>query len=127
MTDKFRELNYYSEDKPEKEGFYFVLCRNKDNNTFSREEAYYDGKNFLMEERLEVVAWTPESEACRKEVETEDQKDQIIKAIKVIREVCLKNSCERCPFGDDAGDCRILEEVPEKWTVSGEQVWRALK
>lgn len=123
MTDKFGDWKFYPEDKPEKEGFYFVLCRNKDNITLSREEKYYDGKNFLIEERLEVVAWMLE----KKENEAEDQKDQIIKAIRVIRETCLKNSCEICPFGDDAGDCRILEDVPEKWTLAEEQVWRALK
>lgn len=127
MTDKLRDWKFYPEDKPEKEGFYSVLCRNKDNITHSREEAYYDGKNFLIEERLEVLAWMPESEACKKENEVEDEKDRIIKALRVIKETCLKNSCEICPFGDDAGDCRILEEVPEKWTLSGKQVWRALK
>lgn len=123
MTDKFGDWKFYPEDKPEKEGFYFVLCRNKDNIALSREETYYDGKNFLIEERLEVVAWMPE----KKENEAEDQKDRIIKALRVIKETCLKNSCEICPFGDDAGDCRILEEAPEKWTLAGEQVWRALK
>lgn len=98
MINKFKDWNLYPESKPEKEGFYFVLCRDKDNITLSREETYYDGKNFLVEERLEVVAWRLESEAYRKENEVEDEKRQIIKAIKVIRETCLKNSCETCPF-----------------------------
>lgn len=127
MTNKLSEWKFYPEDEPEKEGFYSVLCRNKNNIIPSREEAYYDGKNFIVEEGSKVVAWTPESEACRKEAEAEDEKDRIIKALRVIRETCLKNSCESCPLGDDAGDCRILEEVPEKWTLAGKQVWRALK
>lgn len=128
MTDKFGDWKFYPEDKPEKEGLYFVLYGDKDSTILSSKEAYYDGKGFPTEDDLEVVAWMPESEARRKENEVEDQKDQIIKALRVIRETCLKNSCEICPFGDDAGDCRILEDVPEKWTLSGgEQVWRALK
>lgn len=127
MTDKFGDWRTYPENKPEKKGVYFVTYRNKNSHTLFSEAAYYDGEDFSTEYGLEVVAWMPEPEIYKKENEAEYKKDQILKAIKVIKETCLESSCETCPFGDSAGTCLILEKTPENWTLSGESVWRALK
>ena len=55
-------------------------------------------------------------------------KEEIIKALKVIRDVCDDNGdCVNCPLGNSNGDC-MLEATPLEWKILDENptVWRAL-
>lgn len=56
-------------------------------------------------------------------------KEKIINALKVIKEECLGTGCEDCPFGSNAGDCRLRARSPERWEIADEppETWRALK
>lgn len=55
-------------------------------------------------------------------------KEEIIKAVKTISEVCDEAQyCEHCPFGTSGGDCLIVRDSPASWTINGKsEIWRAL-
>lgn len=56
-------------------------------------------------------------------------KEEIINALKVIKDECSESHCESCPFGNSDERCKI-EVMPSRWTI-GElpppETWRALK
>lgn len=56
-------------------------------------------------------------------------KEEIINALKVIKEECTGTQCRNCPFGEINGVCRLEERTPALWDITDEppKTWRALK
>lgn len=59
-------------------------------------------------------------------------KEEIIKALNVIRDECNEHSCMDCPFGDtklvDGNRCKLKRKDPALWTITKEEEhWRALR
>lgn len=57
-------------------------------------------------------------------------KEEIINALKVIRDVCRECiTCDVCPFGKKNDICLLDEHIPDNWDITEEypEVWRALK
>lgn len=56
-------------------------------------------------------------------------KDEILNAIKIIRETCEseKEGCSNCPFGTGFGDCVLCKKIPKQWRSQEERVWRAVE
>lgn len=59
---------------------------------------------------------------------TDAKKEEIIKALKVIKGVCKSNTtCKECPFYSNTGYCLITQQNPGIWTIQGmDERWRAL-
>ena len=58
-------------------------------------------------------------------------KEEIIKALNVIRDECKEHNCLDCPFGDtdpvEGKWCKLQRTDPAKWVVDKpEEYWRAL-
>jgi hypothetical protein len=58
-------------------------------------------------------------------------KEEIIKALNVIRDECNCINCMQCPFGDsepkDGKRCKLQRSEPAKWVIHKEEEhWRAL-
>lgn len=55
---------------------------------------------------------------------------RILKALKIISNVCLNKDCAACPFGghDDKGAfCLIMDEMPFRWKIGDEcYPWKAI-
>lgn len=60
---------------------------------------------------------------------TKEKKEELIKALDLIKEVCLMiENCSDCPLRDDEKDCCYLEiNSPNHWKVkvNAEDDWRA--
>lgn len=57
-------------------------------------------------------------------------KEEILNALKIIKDECSGTHCKDCPFGNEGGDCNIPKGPPEDWVVKKEgpeQTWRAFK
>ena len=55
-------------------------------------------------------------------------KEEIINALKVIKEECAGQVCEKCPFGGDGGKCKLVNDSPDNWAIDeGDGIWRALR
>ena len=57
-------------------------------------------------------------------------KEEILNALKIIKEECYHAACKECPFGERDGGCLTQDHVPESWSIEDEepeQVWRAFK
>ena len=57
-------------------------------------------------------------------------KEEIINALKVIKDECRGTSCVDCSLGNNVGDCRISARSPEHWEIAElppPEKWRALK
>lgn len=62
---------------------------------------------------------------------TDAKKEEIIKALKVIQDVCKSNEdCETCPFysvNNPINRCSIKNESPYDWKIAEKnEKWRAL-
>lgn len=54
-------------------------------------------------------------------------KDEILQALKVIKDVCATHHCQDCPFADDEAVCVINGTNPNDWVIAApDPVWRAL-
>lgn len=47
--------------------------------------------------------------------------DEIIEALKKIKNVCEEYECRNCPLADIANNCQITENVPELWNLKNEK------
>lgn len=58
-----------------------------------------------------------------------DEKDKILNALNLLKEVCNREShCEDCIFGTDSGDCKIQNQPPCGYDIADcTEKWRALK
>lgn len=61
-------------------------------------------------------------------------KEEIINALKVIKEECADHACLDCPFfvpkqRDTASSCRIKNDAPQAWNITENkpETWRAFK
>lgn len=58
-------------------------------------------------------------------------KEEIINALKVIKDECNQTSeCDDCPFADKNNNCAFSTEVPPDWEIAElppPEKWRALK
>lgn len=60
----------------------------------------------------------------------EYDKQEILKALHVLRGTCRKQypECSYCPFGDSGGHCIITEQYPQAWDIVKEEgIWRAFE
>lgn len=62
---------------------------------------------------------------------TEKKKEEILNALKVIRDICNSHKeCATCPFyktENRRNVCSIRDETPNNWRISGtNERWRAL-
>lgn len=59
---------------------------------------------------------------------TEKKKEEIIKALKVIQDICKSNeNCETCPLRSLENLCAISDRQPDCWSIQGkDEGWRAL-
>lgn len=60
------------------------------------------------------------------------EKEKILEALQTIKDVCTEQAegvdlCNRCPFGDGDGLCKILDEIPKDWRIGPTEVWRAFE
>lgn len=55
--------------------------------------------------------------------------EEIINALKTIKEICTKNICSECPFLNiDTDICTFSKIDPCNWIINEEkQIWRAFK
>lgn len=37
--------------------------------------------------------------------------------LKILKEICIKNSCYECQFADSCGNCNLGNELPEYWDI----------
>lgn len=56
-------------------------------------------------------------------------KEEIINALKVIKDECRGTSCVDCSLGNNVGDCRLSARSPAHWDIAEfePEPWRALK
>lgn len=60
-------------------------------------------------------------------------KEEIINALRIIKDECATTNCEDCPFGDlnyiSATHCKLKRVNPVDWEINDipPQTWRALK
>lgn len=57
-------------------------------------------------------------------------KEEIINALKVIKDECTGTQCYACPFGNDRDECQFNEHDPSRWDIAElppPETWRALK
>lgn len=57
-------------------------------------------------------------------------KEEILNALKIIKDECKDIDCEDCPFLNDENNvCCIQDDPPSSWKikVETEQTWRAFK
>lgn len=60
-------------------------------------------------------------------------KEEIINALKIIKDVCADHEyCKYCPFGDDGDACKLVdtESIPSELEIAElppPETWRALK
>lgn len=56
-------------------------------------------------------------------------KEEILKALIVIKEVCMKQKsdhCMKCPFYSTNKGCYIINDYPYNWAIQEEtDIWRA--
>ena len=59
----------------------------------------------------------------------EQEKQEILKALQLIKDICNSNQCEKCPFGgSDDGECNIHSHMPYDWSnkePDESDTWRA--
>ena len=52
----------------------------------------------------------------------------IMLALHTIKQVCVRNTCCECPFGNDPGTkCNIRSDFPNHWEIKEHVIWRAFK
>ena len=63
---------------------------------------------------------------------SDDTKDEIIKALKLIRLICISfnsgenpQGCEECPFRLDSYTCAFECKAPQYWEINCSLSWRA--
>ena len=57
-------------------------------------------------------------------------KEEIINALKVIKDECFETRCNDCPFGRGENNCKLLGTNPADWKIAElppPETWRALK
>lgn len=57
-------------------------------------------------------------------------KEEILNALKIIKDECKGIDCKDCPFlNDEDNNCRIQNDPPASWKikVETEETWRAFK
>ena len=61
-------------------------------------------------------------------------KEEIVNALKVIKEECADHVCPDCPFfapkqSDTVSSCRIKNDAPQAWNITENkpETWRAFK
>ena len=57
-------------------------------------------------------------------------KEEIINALKVIRDECDGTDCSYCPFGHGENGCKLIYTDPANWKIAElppPETWRALK
>lgn len=61
----------------------------------------------------------------------EQEKDEILKALQLIKDICNSNHCDDCPFYEiNSGNCNIHSKMPYDWNnkepeEKEEKTWRA--
>lgn len=55
-------------------------------------------------------------------------KEEILNALRIIKDECRGTECKDCPFSDDALRCRV-HESPFSWDIKeeNEKQWRAFE
>ena len=54
-------------------------------------------------------------------------KEEILKALKTIQNVCESHQCDTCPFANYSEECMKQERAPIDWIIGTEDTrWRAL-
>lgn len=57
---------------------------------------------------------------------TEEKKEEIINALKVIQDVCKSNNdCRKCCFCDGS-HCKVIKNQPCNWIIDNKERWYAL-
>ena len=50
---------------------------------------------------------------------TQEEKERLIGALEIIRDVCDKmNKCEECSLSDDNGECLLSLDTPNNWVLN---------
>lgn len=59
---------------------------------------------------------------------TDAKKEEIIKALRVIQDVCnSQKDCVTCPLRKSHNCCSVSSNTPNKWRISGtNEIWRAI-
>lgn len=54
--------------------------------------------------------------------------EEIINALKVLKETCYEQNCKSCPFGTNEEECLLQKFAPVDYYINGEKaIWRALQ
>lgn len=66
------------------------------------------------------------TEKVFKEMETHTP-EEIVNALKVIKEVCSQHKCDVCPLIMSNGECGVVDPVtqPEDWMIRPANAWKA--
>ena len=57
-----------------------------------------------------------------------EEKNQILKALTILMNVCNNHQCEYCPLGMDERICMLEAISPAEWELNSEEpIWRAYK
>lgn len=55
-----------------------------------------------------------------------NSKEEIVKMLKALRDICNSNTCADCPFGHEDGGCLFNNWSPSDFRINDESsVWRA--
>lgn len=59
---------------------------------------------------------------------TEKKKEEILKALKVIQDVCNSHEdCGTCPLCKSNNFCSVSNATPNEWRIAGtNEIWRAI-
>lgn len=59
---------------------------------------------------------------------TEKKKKEILKALKVIQDVCDSHKdCATCPLRKTNNSCSVSSRIPNEWRISAtNEMWRAM-
>ena len=54
-------------------------------------------------------------------------RNELLKALKVIRDTCNDSDCKTCPLANGSEACLVQTETPALWNIKGDEevVWRA--
>lgn len=48
--------------------------------------------------------------------------DEVLNAIKVIRDCCKEYSCYNCPLRNSNGTCNVMNVMPDEWEIIDEPI-----
>lgn len=54
-------------------------------------------------------------------------KEEILKALNVIKDTCSEFDCVLCPFRSIDTSCIIQDEPPKDWKITEQESWRAFE